>query len=230
MSTPKQLLQVDPENELLFKGPFHLPSAAFMRLTNVTDKRVLFKIKTTVPKKYCVRPNSGVLYPSKYIDIVLSLQPFSYDPLEINKHKFLVQSTQAPYDDDVNMEEVWRTIEADKIIENKLRCIFEVPQGAKVHSQVNTNPVVIKTPNNTASYCEAPQELQHLKEEQLHIKEENIRLKEEILQLKNNIEATSTPPPSTVSVKEESRVPSLALVFSGMFLGVIGFLLGKYGF
>lgn len=34
-----------------------------MTLGNPTDKRVCFKIKTTAPKKYCVRPNSGILEP-----------------------------------------------------------------------------------------------------------------------------------------------------------------------
>lgn len=34
-----------------------------MQLSNPTDKNILFKIKTTAPKKYCVRPNSGVIEP-----------------------------------------------------------------------------------------------------------------------------------------------------------------------
>jgi len=32
-----------------------------MKLTNPSETKVCFKIKTTAPKKYCVRPNSGVL-------------------------------------------------------------------------------------------------------------------------------------------------------------------------
>lgn len=40
-----------------------------MRLSNPTDKTILFKIKTTAPKKYCVRPNCGHLYPSDSIEI-----------------------------------------------------------------------------------------------------------------------------------------------------------------
>ena len=34
-------------------------------LRNPSNKTVLFKVKTTAPKQYCVRPNSGVLEPSK---------------------------------------------------------------------------------------------------------------------------------------------------------------------
>ena len=32
-----------------------------LRLSNPSDKRVLFKVKTTAPKSYCVRPNSGII-------------------------------------------------------------------------------------------------------------------------------------------------------------------------
>lgn len=40
-----------------------------MKLKNPSDKKVCFKIKTTAPKKYCVRPNSGVLEPDDTVEI-----------------------------------------------------------------------------------------------------------------------------------------------------------------
>jgi VAMP-associated protein involved in inositol metabolism len=40
-----------------------------MKLTNPSEKKVCFKIKTTAPKKYCVRPNSGVLDAKGVIDV-----------------------------------------------------------------------------------------------------------------------------------------------------------------
>ncbi|XP_021712869.1 uncharacterized protein LOC5576591 [Aedes aegypti] len=59
-----------------------------MRLTNPTEHVILFKIKTTAPKKYCVRPNCGVLEPKTTIEIAIILQPFIFDAAEKNKHKF----------------------------------------------------------------------------------------------------------------------------------------------
>lgn len=234
MSTTEKLLQVDPQNELLFRGPFHLPSAAFIRLTNVSDRRVLFKIKTTAPKKYCVRPNAGILMPSNHVDIVLSLQPFSYDPQEKNKHKFLIQSAVAPTDDDINMEQVWRNIPVEEIVDTKLRCVFEVPEDSKVTTEVNTPPLLINNSADSDSkgnndLHRVTNELQYLREERWQIKEENIRLKAEIVQLKSDIEATVTPPQSSVSVKAETTIP-YAVIFSGVFLGIIGYFLGKFGF
>lgn len=48
-------------NFLYFAGPFNHAVTSNMRLNNPTDNVILFKIKTTAPKKYCVRPNCGSL-------------------------------------------------------------------------------------------------------------------------------------------------------------------------
>ena len=40
-----------------------------MYLTNPSDRKVCFKIKTTAPKKYCVKPNSGVIDPEEKVKI-----------------------------------------------------------------------------------------------------------------------------------------------------------------
>lgn len=50
-------------------GPFNQAITSHMGLKNPTDKPILFKIKTTAPKRYCVRPNSGLLEPNNYIEV-----------------------------------------------------------------------------------------------------------------------------------------------------------------
>lgn len=50
-------------------GPFTSPVTTYMKLTNPSDHKVYFKIKTTAPKKYCVRPNSGALKPKGVTEI-----------------------------------------------------------------------------------------------------------------------------------------------------------------
>ena len=42
-------------------GPFTDVVTSELKLTNPTEKRVCFKVKTTAPKRYCVRPNSGII-------------------------------------------------------------------------------------------------------------------------------------------------------------------------
>lgn len=50
-------------------GPFNQAITSHMLLKNPTDKPILFKIKTTAPKRYCVRPNSGLLDPNNLIEV-----------------------------------------------------------------------------------------------------------------------------------------------------------------
>ena len=47
----------------MFSGPFTQIVTSELSLKNPSARRVLFKVKTTAPKRYCVRPNSGVLDP-----------------------------------------------------------------------------------------------------------------------------------------------------------------------
>jgi ABC-type maltose transport system permease subunit len=46
-----------------FTGPFTDVVMTELKLSNPSEKRVLFKVKTTAPKRYCVRPNSGLIEP-----------------------------------------------------------------------------------------------------------------------------------------------------------------------
>lgn len=44
-------------------GPFTEVVTTTLKLGNPTNERVGFKVKTTAPKQYCVRPNSGIIDP-----------------------------------------------------------------------------------------------------------------------------------------------------------------------
>ena len=62
-------LTLDPSNELRFKGPFDDYVTVSLKIENPTEKRIAFKIKTTAPKRYCVKPNSGVLDPKQSMKV-----------------------------------------------------------------------------------------------------------------------------------------------------------------
>ncbi|EOA28420.1 hypothetical protein CARUB_v10024627mg [Capsella rubella] len=57
-----ELLTIDPVD---LQFPFELKKqiSCSLYLGNKTDNYVAFKVKTTNPKKYCVRPNTGVVHP-----------------------------------------------------------------------------------------------------------------------------------------------------------------------
>ncbi|TXG62661.1 hypothetical protein EZV62_009655 [Acer yangbiense] len=67
------LLNIQP-SELKFPFELKKQSSCSMQLTNKTDKYVAFKVKTTNPKKYCVRPNTGVVLPGSSCNVTVKIQ------------------------------------------------------------------------------------------------------------------------------------------------------------
>ncbi|AQK45070.1 Vesicle-associated protein 1-1 [Zea mays] len=85
-SHSKDLLEIEPL-ELRFPFETKKQISCSMQLTNRTDDYIGFKVKTTSPKKYCVRPNSGIVPPRSTSDVIgnsnrptlTSFPPSSFD-------------------------------------------------------------------------------------------------------------------------------------------------------
>ncbi|XP_063155173.1 vesicle-associated membrane protein-associated protein A isoform X2 [Candoia aspera] len=121
-----QILVLDPPTDLKFKGPFTDVVTTNLKLRNPSDRKVCFKVKTTAPRRYCVRPNSGIIDPGTSVTVSVMLQPFDYDPNEKSKHKFMVQTIFAP-PNITDMEAVWKDAKSEELMDSKLRCVFEMP-------------------------------------------------------------------------------------------------------
>lgn len=123
----KQILQLDPTNDIVFQGPFEHVVTSYLELKNPSDRRVSFKVKTTAPKRYCVRPNSGIVEPNGKVKIAIMLQPLDPDSEAEarTKHKFMVQSTIIQSDDaNIPLDELWQNAKPEAIMDSKLRCVF----------------------------------------------------------------------------------------------------------
>lgn len=122
---PQQVLELDPSTDLEFKGPFSDVVTSHLHLRNPTNDIVIFKVKTTAPRQYCVRPNSGVLNPQEDATISVMLQPFDPNSADKNKHKFMVQTMFAPPDfQQEQLDIVWKSAPKSKLMDSKLRCVF----------------------------------------------------------------------------------------------------------
>ncbi|XP_066339370.1 vesicle-associated protein 1-2-like [Miscanthus floridulus] len=92
MAASCDLLDVDPP-ELQFPFVLDKQISCPLRLANRTDRTVAFKVKTTNPRKYCVRPNNGVVPPQSSCTVVVTMQAQKVVPPDLQcKDKFLVQS------------------------------------------------------------------------------------------------------------------------------------------
>ncbi|XP_071958325.1 vesicle-associated membrane protein-associated protein A-like [Antedon mediterranea] len=130
-TAPGTLLIIAPPTELTFKGPFTDVVTSELHLKNATNSNICFNIKTTAPRRYCVRPNKGVLEAEEDITVNVMLQPFEYDPQE-RPHKFMVQAMTAP-PGEFDQETVWKYSAAESFINGhsyKLLSVFEMPISA----------------------------------------------------------------------------------------------------
>uniref|UniRef100_A0A0N5AZT6 Major sperm protein n=1 Tax=Syphacia muris TaxID=451379 RepID=A0A0N5AZT6_9BILA len=97
-----------------------------LTLRNPSDRDVIFKVKTTVPKRYCVRPNSGIIGPGETSSVAVMLQPIDAASIENekSKHKFKVESLFAPLEP-FTLESVWKTAKPTDLMDTKLKVFFE---------------------------------------------------------------------------------------------------------
>ncbi|KAG0453854.1 hypothetical protein HPP92_025158 [Vanilla planifolia] len=91
MST-EELVVIEPL-ELQFPFEIKKQISCSLHITNKSDEYIAFKVKTTSPKKYCVRPNTGILRPQSTCDVVVTMQAQREAPPDMQcKDKFLIQS------------------------------------------------------------------------------------------------------------------------------------------
>ncbi|KAF6175385.1 hypothetical protein GIB67_036476 [Kingdonia uniflora] len=124
-----ELLSIEPQ-ELKFPFELKKPLSCSLQLWNRTDSYVAFKVKTTYPKKYCVRPNIGVVLPHSICDIIVTMQGQREAPPDLQcKDKFLLQSfvaTNGATTKDVNPE-MFNKESGNLVEECKLRVIYVSP-------------------------------------------------------------------------------------------------------
>ncbi|XP_030635972.1 vesicle-associated membrane protein-associated protein B/C isoform X2 [Chanos chanos] len=243
MARQEQVLLLEPQHELRFRGPFTDVVTTTLKLSNPTDRNVCFKVKTTAPRRYCVRPNSGVIDAGTSINVSVMLQPFDYDPNEKSKHKFMVQSLVAP-PDMTDTESVWKEAKPEELMDSKLRCVFEMPiENEKMHDMDSNKMVsssLLKSESSTLSMKSVVSslddgEVKRIMEECKRLQMEVQRLREENKQIREDdglrmrkstaVSSQHSSSSSGVTVKEEgfsARAVALIVLFF-----VVGVVIGK---
>ncbi|XP_057190010.1 VAMP (vesicle-associated membrane protein)-associated protein A, like [Triplophysa rosa] len=243
MSKLEQILILEPSSDLKFKGPFTDVVTANLKLKNPSDRRVCFKVKTTAPRRYCVRPNSGIIEPGATLTISVMLQPFEYDPNEKSKHKFMVQSIFAP-PNITDPETVWKEAKPDDLMDSKLRCVFDLPsENDKVNDvdAVKAAPALnsskgdgLSAPKSVSGALDDSEmkkivdECKRLQMQVSKLSEENRQLKDDGLRLRKTQRSEHRTSNSNSLIGRESSVsslPSLLVVIAALF---IGFFLAKF--
>ncbi|XP_057673896.1 vesicle-associated membrane protein-associated protein B-like isoform X2 [Corythoichthys intestinalis] len=227
MARPEQVLVLEPQHELKFRGPFTDVVTATLKLTNPTERNVCFKVKTTAPRRYCVRPNSGIIDAGTSINVSVMLQPFDYDPNEKSKHKFMVLSMLAPYDM-TDMESVWKEAKPEELMDSKLRCAFEMP--VENHNVATEHTALPKSSSTSLDDGEVKKIMDEYKRLQVDVQrqwEENKQIRENDGLRKRKLAgaAPNSSVMASLATKDEglsNRVLALCVLFF-----VIGVIIGK---
>uniref|UniRef100_A0A9J7X139 Vesicle-associated membrane protein-associated protein A n=1 Tax=Cyprinus carpio carpio TaxID=630221 RepID=A0A9J7X139_CYPCA len=233
MSKLEQILILDPPGDLRFRGPFTDVVTANLKLRNPSDRRVCFKVKTTAPRRYCVRPNSGLIDPGASVTVSVMLQPFDYDPNEKSKHKFMVQSILVPAGAS-DLEALWKDAKPDDLMDSKLRCVFEMPSDLEKVSEPESSKA--SSGSRAAGLSTDDAETRRLLEESKRLQaevgkllEENRQLKDEGLRMRKANQFDSSVSRSSAAMLSKDpasrSLPSLLVVIAALF---IGFFLGKF--
>ncbi|XP_022979852.1 vesicle-associated protein 2-2-like isoform X1 [Cucurbita maxima] len=88
-----ELFEIHP-GELKFTFELKKQSSCLIQLINKSEQHIAFKVKTTSPKRYCVRPNTGIIKPKDMCDFTVTMLAQRTAPTDMQcKDKFLVQGT-----------------------------------------------------------------------------------------------------------------------------------------
>ncbi|ORE01963.1 VAMP-associated protein [Rhizopus microsporus var. microsporus] len=147
-------VRIEPSEQLLFHRPFTRISKESLFVKNTNDFPVIFKVKTTAPKQYCVRPNAGRIEPNSEIEVQIILQPFKEElPDDYKcKDKFLVQT--APLNPSLEQQDItsmWSHIESsDKqsMHQHKIKCAFGGPKEEESASTEKSTMVTSEPSTN----------------------------------------------------------------------------------
>ncbi|CDS06101.1 hypothetical protein LRAMOSA08629 [Lichtheimia ramosa] len=129
--------RMEPDQYLTFQRPLTQLVTEKLLIHNDNDAPLAFKVKTTAPRQYCVRPNAGLIEAHSHQEVKIMLQPFRMEPEpDYNcKDKFLVQTilVSDPSVQEKPINDLWthmETVAKDQIQQHKLRCAY-VPENEK---------------------------------------------------------------------------------------------------
>jgi hypothetical protein len=123
---------------LYFPPPLNRIITNILKLQNPSDKDfVAYKVKTTRPQRYCVRPNIGVIPPGETIELQIHFSFHKDPPKSLHcKDKFQVESLildpSVATGEDISLSELFKSVSSDQIHRQKLKCRFSSPTPTKV--------------------------------------------------------------------------------------------------
>ena len=154
-------LSISPEHYLSFEHST-TESSTTITLTNPHDTNILFKIRTTAPKSYTVKPAHGEITPKSKLEITIDFHPPSS-----SKDKFLVMSTRSKQWDDtathehkmrvkfadleLNEKQDDKSVNTSSVASPQVPNIIQTPPSDKNLNKLNAGSTAVNKPTTAAS-------------------------------------------------------------------------------
>ncbi|KAL3284473.1 hypothetical protein HHI36_018634 [Cryptolaemus montrouzieri] len=157
------LLSVSPEGLIKFSRDTDNECISNLVLQNISSSPVSFKVKTTSPEKFRVRPGYGCLSSGGKVVVTVCLLP-AYRASNVAKDKFLILSTTVESIDLSNEEltNLWKNTSTKKGNQIHLRCapLNDVAKnGSVVHTVPEVEPTITKLTATIRDMKESQKEL-----------------------------------------------------------------------
>ncbi|KAI9310923.1 PapD-like protein [Dichotomocladium elegans] len=100
-----------------------------MVLHNTGSAPVAFKVKTTAPDQYSVRPNAGKVEPNSQLTLQAYLHPVQTDIKDRSRDRFLIQAVELTSSEQEasDLTQMWQRIEAEekqRMMMFRLKCVI----------------------------------------------------------------------------------------------------------
>ncbi|XP_061483148.1 motile sperm domain-containing protein 2 isoform X3 [Rhineura floridana] len=153
------LLHISPAEELHFGSKETGEKKCLIVLTNVTKNTVAFKVRTTAPDKYRVKPSNSSCEPGTSLDIIVSLHGGCAASLQ---DRFLIMAAEMEQYSGAGTQELaqfWKEVPRSKVMEHRLRC--HVIESSKPSTlTINENAFNIPAKTNEDLHLQLTQLLQ----------------------------------------------------------------------
>jgi len=201
---------LEPSSQLYFKESSEELDQKIFKISNPSSVAITFKIKTTSPKNYCVRPNVGLILPGATQEIEVFLQP--------RKDKFLILAAETSEKsvDDVSNPEYWIELETnhkESVTEKRLKCVFGSP--------LNENGTGSKESSKDSSATELSQAHERIKKLEILLAETK-RAKASSFQLTSGIVPIEIASSLHMVNSPQSMFPPLLVAFIALCFFLFG--------
>ncbi|XP_046997171.1 motile sperm domain-containing protein 2-like [Schistocerca americana] len=136
-------------------------------LMNTDEGIISYKVKTTSPEKFRVRPSTGTLMPSASVSISITLQP-GYQAQGLSREKFLIMSlpVESGNMSPTELADLWRQAAGKPVCQHRLKC--HIPSSSDSSAR-NGSALTSNTMDIDQQVKQFSSSVSHLSESQLKL-------------------------------------------------------------